>query len=70
MIRVCFALETELRPRSGGGGGGGEGGGRAMSHLYCDPIKPNAFQVRIPVIPILVGMGEYVPLYADIDVSQ
>ena len=27
MIRVCFALETELRPRSGGGGRGGEGGG-------------------------------------------
>ena len=33
MIRVCFALETELRPRSGGGGRGGEGGGEGNEPL-------------------------------------
>ena len=70
MIRVCFALETELRPRSGGGGRGGEGGRGQWATCIVIRWSLMPHQVRIPVIPILVGMGEYVPSYADIDVSQ
>ena len=49
----------------GRGGGGGQWATCIVIRLSLMPR-----QVRIPVIPILVGMGEYVPPYADIDVSQ
>ena len=55
-----------LRSRGGGRGGEGERGGGQWATCIVIECSLMPRQIRIPVIRILVGMGEYLP----IDVSQ